>query len=172
MKYLGAIILFVCGCYFLTEALKSFPEKHELEYIEGQISSVSPCNKPIKGRFFQNIAITGVDGKIVEFKRSCVSGFKRLSERDVEKTANIFYEINYIYFLYPEVEVFHFNVDKVTYTDYMDKKLNRMIKPFNTLMGLVFLFSSAFIAIKIFNKRVNKDADLSPKKRTPKYNQY
>jgi|SRR5690554_2151885 len=158
MKYLGAILLFVCGCYFLIEALKSFPEKHELEYMEGKISSVGPCNKPIKGRFFQNVAITDVDGKVVEFKRSCVSSFKRLSEHDIEKTANISYAIDYIYFLYPDVEVFHFNVGKVTYTDYIDKKSNRMIKPFNTLIGLVFLFASAFMAIRIFNKRVNKDA--------------
>jgi hypothetical protein len=141
----------------LTEALKSFPEKHELEYIEGKISSVSPCNKPIKGHLSQKISVIGVDGKVVEFERSCISGFKRLFERDVEKTANIFYEIDYIYFLYPEVEVFHLNIDKVTYTDYTDKKLNRMIRPFSTLMGLVLLFSSAFIAIKIYNKPVNKD---------------
>jgi len=158
MKYLGAIILFVCGSYFLTEALSSFPEKHELEYVEGNISSVGPCNKPIKGRSFQNVAITGADGEVVEFERPCVSGFQRLSERDIEKTANIFYETNYVYFLYPEVDVFHFDVGDVTYTDYIDKKSNRIIRPFNSLIGFIFLFISIFMAIKIFNKRVNKDA--------------
>lgn len=158
MRYLGAIILLVCGGYFLIEALKPFPEKHELEYVEGKISNVGPCNKPIKGAFFQNVSITGADGEVVEFKRSCVSGFKRLSERDIEKTANILYEIDYVYFFYPEVEVFHFNVGEVIYTDYVNKKSNRIIRPFNTLIGLVFLIISAFMAIKIFNKRVNKDA--------------
>lgn len=158
MKYLGSLILLLCGSYFLIDELKSFPEKHELEYVEGKISNVGPCNKPIKGSFFQNVEITGADGEVVEFKRSCVSGFKRLSERDIGKTANIFYEIDYVYFFYPEVDVFHFNIGEVTYTDYIDKKSNCAIKLFNTLTGLIFLIISAFMAIKIFNKRVNKDA--------------
>ena len=158
MKHIGVIILFFCGSYFFTEALKPFPEKRELEHLAGQISSVGQCNNPIKGRFFQNITIAGTDGRLVEFKRSCISSFKRLVEHDIEKSADIYYEIDYVYFLYPEVEVFHLDVEEVTYTDYIDKKSNRMIRPFNTLMGLVFLFSFVFIAIKIFNKRVNKDA--------------
>ena len=158
MKYLGSIVLLLCGSYFLMEALKDFPEKHELKYVEGKISNVGPCNNPIKGAFFQNVAITGADGEVVEFKRSCVSGFKRLSEHDIEKTANIFYEIDYVYFFYPEVDVFHLNIGEVTYTDYIDKKSNRVIKPLNTLIGLIFLIISVYMAIKIFNKRVNKDA--------------
>ncbi len=66
--------------------------------------------------------------------------------------------LNYVYFLYPEVDVFHFDVGDVTYTDYIDKKSNRIIRPFNSLIGFIFLFISIFMAIKIFNKRVNKDA--------------
>lgn len=158
MKYIGAIILFVCGSYFLTEALKLFPEKRELEHLAGQISSVGQCNNPIKGRFFQNIAITGTNGSVVEFKRPCINSFERLVEHDMGKTADIYYKIDYVYFLYPEVEVFHLDVDGVNYIDYIDKKANRIIRPFNLIVGFIFIFISIFMSIKIFNKRVNKDA--------------
>jgi len=158
MKHIGVIILFVCGSYFLIEALKLFPEKRELEHLAGQISSVGQCNNPIKGRFFQNITITGTDGRVVEFKRPCISSFERLVEHDMGKSADIYYEIDYVYFLYPEVEVFHLDVEEVTYTDYIDKKTNLIIRPFNLIVGFIFIFISIFMAIKIFNKRVNKDA--------------
>ena len=100
MKYFGVVTLFLCGIYFLIEGLESFPQKNELVYLEGRISDVGQCNDPIRGRYFQSITLTGLDGSHVEFERDCGDGFERLTEQDRNKPANIYYNKEYVYFLF------------------------------------------------------------------------
>jgi len=158
MKYLGVVALFLCGIYFLIEGLESFPQKNELIYLEGKISDVGQCNAAIRGRYFQRITLTGIDGTRVEFKRGCADGIERLTERDRNKPAKIHYDKEYIYFLFEETDVFRLTVDGKIYTDYNDRKNNKIAKPLNYFLAILFILLGSFSARKIFNKKSNADA--------------
>ena len=158
MKYFGVVMLFLCGIYFLIEGLESFPQKNELLFLEGKISDVGQCNDPIRGRYFQSIALTGTDGRHVEFERDCIDGIKRLTERDINKPAEIYYDKEYVYFLFSYIDVFSLTVGGKTYTDYNDRKNNMTIKLSSYFSATLFIVWGFWAAKQTFNKQSKADA--------------